>query len=105
MPFQICWVGASSCGIHILQGGDAGSHRLQLGLDAALPGRVVIGVAEVLRVWEFQDEPDTAVVHGEPEGVQVALGGVGEAVGAVAVGGFQISTCAALGYNASETAT
>ena len=68
-------------------------------------GRVVIGVAEVLRVWEFQDEPDTADVHGEHEGVQVALGGVGEAVGAVAVGGFQISTCAALGYNASETAT
>ena len=68
-------------------------------------GRVVIGVAEVLRVWEFQDEADTAVVHGEGEDVQVALGGVGEAVGAVAVGGFQISTCAALGYNASETAT
>ena len=50
---------------------------LLLGPDAALPGRVVIGVAEVLRVWEFQDEADTAVVRGEGEDVQVALGGVG----------------------------
>ena len=76
-----------------------------LALTLRSGGRVVIGVAEVLRVWEFQDEADTAVVHGEHEGVQVALGGIGEAVGAVAVEGFQISTCAAVGYNASETAT
>ena len=64
------------------------SWALSWALTLRSGGRVVIGVAEVLRVWEFQDEADTAVVHGEPEGVQVALGGVGEAVGAVAVGGF-----------------
>ncbi len=61
---------------------------LPLGPVAAFPWRAVIGVAEVIRIGQLQDEADAAVGHGEDDGGQVALGGVGEAVGAVALEGF-----------------
>ena len=59
-----------------------------LGPGAALPGRIVIVVAELLGIGQFQDEANAAVLHGEDDGGQVALGGVGEAVGAVSLEGF-----------------
>ena len=93
-----------------LDGGDAGGDGLQLGLDdqeqgapalaaglivclplgavAVLPGRAVVGVAEVLGIGQLQDEADASVRHGEDDGGQVALGSVCEAVGAVALEGL-----------------
>ena len=61
---------------------------IPLGAVAALPGRAVVGVAEVLGIGELQDEADAAVRHGEDDGGQVALGSVGKAVGAVALEGL-----------------
>ena len=54
-----------------------------LGSGAALPGRIVVGVAEVLGIGQFQDEANAAVVHGEDDGGQIALGGIGESISAV----------------------
>ena len=48
----------------------------------------MVGVAEDLGIGQLQDEADAAVLHGEDDGGQVALGGVGEAVGAIALEGF-----------------
>ena len=50
-----------------------------LGRLTALPGRAVVGVAEVLGTGQLQDDADAAVFHGEDDGGQIALGGVGEA--------------------------
>ena len=57
-------------------------------LGAALPGRVVVAQLEVVGIGQLQDEADAAVLHGEDDGGQVALGRVGEAVGAVPVQGL-----------------
>ena len=59
-----------------------------LGSGAALPGRIVVGVAEVLGIGQFQDEANAAVLHGEDDGGQIALGGIGESISAVPLEGF-----------------
>ena len=59
-----------------------------LGSGAALPGRIVVGVPEVLRIGQFQDEANAAVLHGEDDGGQIALGGMGESISAVPLEGF-----------------
>ena len=48
----------------------------------------MVGEAEIVRIRKLEDEADAAVLHGEDDGGHVALGGMGEAVGAVAFGGF-----------------
>ena len=56
---------------------------LLLGTSTTLPGWAVIGVAEIFGTGQLQDEADAAVLHGEDDGGHIALGGIGEAVGAV----------------------
>ena len=48
----------------------------------------MVGVAEVLGIGQFQDEANAAVLHGEDDGGQIALGGIGESISAVPLEGF-----------------
>ena len=45
----------------------------------------MVGELKVVGIGQLQDKADAAVLHGEDNGGQVALGGVGEAVGTVPV--------------------
>ena len=58
-----------------------------LGSGAALPGRIVVGVTEVLGIGQFQDEANAGVLHGEDDGGQIALGDIGESISAVPLEG------------------